>query len=201
MTPRTTGGFTRRDGFSVTEVTMILTVMSILSGAAAPAVNDYVEQAKLVRASHDVRTLSVSLARLFNDTAAEKGIEKGWGTYDLLVGAGAVPRVDGRGTEPWAAPVGAAVGLLDDQLITNGAGYAIHRRSAASGWRGAYLEQAIGSDPWGQRYAVNMKATKTGGADVVVVSAGPDGVLESLFEVDGLPTRGDDVVSLVSSGR
>jgi hypothetical protein len=46
-----------------------------------------------------------------------------------------------------------------------------------------------------------MNATKTGGVDVVVVSAGPDGVLDSRFEVDGLPARGDDMVSLVSSGR
>jgi len=50
------------------------------------------------------------------------------------------------------------------------------------------------------RYAVNMNATKMGEVDVVVVTAGPDGVLDSRFEVDGLPARGD-VVSLVSSGR
>jgi len=46
-----------------------------------------------------------------------------------------------------------------------------------------------------------MNATRMGEVDVVVVSAGPDGVLDSLFEVDGLPARGRRVVSLVSSGR
>jgi hypothetical protein len=38
------------------------------------------------------------------------------------------------------------------------------------------------------------------GMDAIVVTAGPDGMIESLFRVDGLPTRGDDIVASVSSG-
>lgn len=44
------------------EVTAVLTAMTILSSAAAPAIGDYVEDAKLVRAATDTRTLGVSLA-------------------------------------------------------------------------------------------------------------------------------------------
>jgi hypothetical protein len=126
-------------------------------------------------------------------------LEKGWRTYDLLVGAGAVPAASGPASSDWHES-GPAVGLLDHQLVINGANYTTNRPGAPFGWRGAYLEQSVSSDPWGQRYAVNVGAMNTVGVDVVVLSAGPDGIVQSAFDVDGLPTGGDDVVSIVSSG-
>jgi Tfp pilus assembly major pilin PilA len=72
--------FARCLGFSVAEVTIILTSLSILTAAAAPAVDDYVKQAKLVKAHHDVSTLSVTLIRLLSDTAADANIPNGWAT-------------------------------------------------------------------------------------------------------------------------
>lgn len=187
-------------GFSVTEVTTVLAALAILTGAAAPAVNDYVEEAKLIRAHHDVRTLGLTLVRLFNDVGSERDITNGWATYDVLVGSGSVPDAAGRGTEAWIAPVGTGVGSLDDQLITNTAGYAPYYQRRPFGWRGAYLQNSVGPDPWGHRYAVNVRAMRSSHWDTVVLSAGPDGLVESPFALDGLPTAGDDIVSLVSSG-
>ncbi|MBI4265849.1 MAG: hypothetical protein HY657_15850 [Acidobacteria bacterium] len=126
--------------------------MSILSAAAAPAVNDYVEQAKLVRAASDVRTIAVSLARLFDDAGPERHLPGGRGSYDLLVGAGAVPAAPGTRAAEWTAPLDEnRVGLLDDHLITNEAGYTPREQGGFSGWRGAYLQQHIKPDPWGHR--------------------------------------------------
>lgn len=188
-------------GFSIVEVTIILTMLSILTAAAAPAVDDYVNQAKLVRAHHDVSTLSVSLLRLFSDTAAQSKIEHGWATYDLLVGGGSIPASSGAAFDSWTATPGDTVGLLDDQLLNNTPGYtaadALHFGGA--GWRGAYLQQRVAPDPWGYRYALNMSSLRKPGLDTVVLTAGPNGVIESLFEVDGLPTGGDDIVASVSS--
>lgn len=82
-------------GFSVIEVTTTFTLLAVLSGVAAPAFDGYIEDAKLVRAHHDVATLTVSLVRLFNDVGGERGIAHGWATYDLLIGAGAVADADG----------------------------------------------------------------------------------------------------------
>jgi hypothetical protein len=234
-------------GFSVTEVTTILTAMTVLSGVAAPAVNDYVEQAKIVRAQHDVRTISVSLVRLLNDVGAERAGDRGWSAYALFVGAGATPKAGVRGTELWTLPVNAAavgplygatrelctdcaassapysgpgarsapkdtgrptkgismakplVGLLDDQLITNKAGYIQRTRVRQLGWRGAYLQDPITADPWGYRYGVNVGAMQSVSLDTVVLSAGADGIVDSPFESDGLPTSGDDIVSVVST--
>lgn len=193
-------GLQNHCGFSVTELTTVLTALTILTGAVAPAVNDYVEDAKLVRARHDVSTLGVTLVRLFNDVGFEREIKGGWATYDLLVGSGAVPDTTGRGTDGWIAPVGTNVGLLDDQLIRNTAGYTRYDGRWHFGWRGAYLQNPVSPDPWGHRYAVNMRAMRSSHWDTVVLTAGPNGLVESPFELDGLPTGGDDIVSLASSG-
>lgn len=192
----TRSGLNRCAGFSLSEVTIILTTLTVMSGLAAPAIGDYVAQAQVVRARHDVRTLAVCLIQLFGDTASERRIEGGWATQDLLVGAGAIPGAGERESIPWTAPVGGTVGLLDDQLIRNTAGYTPYR---ASGWRGSYLQDPVGPDPWGNRYAINVRALRSRHADTVVLSAGPDGLVHSLFEVDGLPTRGDDIGALVAS--
>jgi type II secretory pathway pseudopilin PulG len=77
--------------------------------------------------------------------------------------------------------------------------------NAAHSWRGAYLAGPIGPDPWGTRYAVNVEflaralgAGPSGNVnDVVVVSAGPDRVVDTQFDADGA-TSGSDVVYVFS---
>ena len=186
-------------GFSAAEVTSILAALTILSGLSAPAITDYVEDAKMVRARHDVATVGVSLIRLFDDVAFERRRPHGWQTYSLLVGAGPSPAALNAQTAPWALATGAeGVGLLDDQLLRNGPKYIPYVSAQRHGWRGAYLQQPVSADPWAHRYAVNVGAVGRD-ADIFVASAGPDGVVTLSFDADGLDHAGDDIVSLVSS--
>jgi hypothetical protein len=124
--------------------------------------------------------------------------EGGWATYDLLVGAGLTPLTETAASRGWAAS-GRTVGALDDHLIVNGPDYPTRQGRAQSGWRGAYLQDPVAADPWGYRYAVNVAAMKSPVFDTVTLSAGADGLVESAFERDGLPTTGDDIVSIVST--
>ena len=165
-------------GFSVPEAMTILTAMTILSGVAAPAMSGYLEDAKLLRARHDVRTIAASLIRLFDDVGPERAIEDGWAHADLLVGAGEAPRAGTTAAAAWTlAPAQGAVRLLDDHLVANEAGYSVMRGTLRQGWRGAYLQDAVRSDPWGQRYGVNVGMMRSQYLDTVVLSAGPDGVV------------------------
>jgi hypothetical protein len=178
----------------------ILTAMTVLSGVAAPAMSAYIDDAKLVRAQHDVRTISASLIRLFNDVGPERGIEGGWAQASLLVGAGQAPRPGTTAAAAWSREVSAeGVRLLDDHLVVNEAGYSVMSESFRRGWRGAYLQDPVRPDPWGYRYGVNVGAMRDHHLDTVVLSAGPDGVVHSPFEHDGLPTTRDDIAALVSS--
>jgi hypothetical protein len=185
-------------GYSVTEVTTILTALTILTGVAAPAVTTYVEDAKLIRAKGDVRTIAISLVRVMNDVGPQRSRDGGWATYDLLAGAGLIPAANTASAGGWSS-AGAVVGRLDDHLITNAPEYPARQLRAQFGWRGAYIQDPVAADPWGQRYAVNVAAMRSAAFDTVTLSAGPDGVVESAFERDGLPTEGDDIAAMVSS--
>jgi hypothetical protein len=187
-------------GYSVTEVMTILTALALLSGASAPAVHDYLDRAKLARAEHDVRTIAVSLVRLFDHVQPERHVRGGWATYDLMVGAGAIPRPGEAGTRPWTLPAGGGtVGWLDDHLVRNGPGYSVHAGRGSFGWRGAYLQREVGADPWGHRYAVNVRAMRGSSSDTFVLSAGPDAAVSLPFAADGLPPAGDDIVAIAAT--
>ena len=56
-------------------------------------------------------------------------------------------------------------------------------------------------DPWGNRYAVNIKALADGTSCVVVVSAGPNGQIETPFAGAAITAGGDDVVALMATVR
>ncbi len=187
-------------GFSAAEAMTILTAMTVLSGVAAPAMSGYLDDAKLVRAQHDVRTISASVIRLFNDVGPERSIDGGWARATLLIGAGEAPRAGAPAAAGWSLQRAAeGVRLLDDHLVVNEAGYSVMSGSFRRGWRGAYLQDPVRADPWGYRYAVNVGAMRSQISDTVVLSAGPDGVVHSPFEHDGLPTTRDDIVASVAS--
>jgi type II secretory pathway pseudopilin PulG len=109
-------------GFSVVELTTVLAAVTALSGMAAPAINNYLEEAKLVRARSDVRVIATSLVRMMNDVGAQSRRSAGWAQYDLLTSAGEAPIAATTAASPWSA--GDRVGRLDDHLVDNQAGYA-----------------------------------------------------------------------------
>lgn len=80
--------------------------------------------------------------------------------------------------------------------------------NAEHAWRGAYLPGPIGPDPWGTRYAVNVEflaralgAGPSGNVnDVFVLSAGPDRVVDTRFDVDGATPGSSDLLFVLSGG-
>jgi type II secretory pathway pseudopilin PulG len=106
--------------------------------------------------------------------------------------------------------------LLDNHLVTNTVGYtAVSFTSGggprpALGWRGAYVAGPIDVDPWGYVYQVNtlflavaQNATNSTGSgelrggwtqDVLVVSSGSNGLVQTDFGAAAAAAGGDDVV-------
>ncbi len=90
--------------------------------------------------------------------------------------------------------------------------------NAEFAWRGPYITAPIDPDPWGNRYASNVKfldpqadsaninaalGNDDGNGyeyDVVVLCAGPDEEVDSAIEVDGF-TAGDDDMGVVVSAN
>ena len=111
-----------------------------------------------------------------------------------------------------------------DIAITPGGNNIDFARAESSGfnapyaWRGAYLRGPVESDPWGNRYAVNvafldaaptnsLAGSITAGCnvgdfprmDVFALSAGPDEEIDTKICQDGATPGDDDFIYLVSS--
>jgi hypothetical protein len=186
-------------GFSAAETTVILSATSIVSATAAPQIQEYLENARQIKAEGDVNVIALSLIRLITNvghlgTAPEAA-------PDLLVSAGEIPETDDARTRAWSAPADdRSTQLLDDHLLSNAAGYPAATRDGF-GWHGPYLDR-LSPDPWGSRYEANVGLLhQPGGKAVVVVSAGPNRVIETPFEQVGLTPAGDDIVALVGRGQ
>lgn len=191
-------------GLSLAEVTIMLSALSVLGAVAAPSIGDYVADARQVRATSDVQTLAATFARFTIDVPGDRSLERGWASIDLLVGPGEAPLVGDGGDVAWAAGLDdTKVARLEDHLVTNTPGYPTRQGGspgAPRGWRGGYLSR-LGPDPWGHRYAINVRSTRSATADTIAISPGPNGVIETAFDADGTTPGGDDIVAVIAGGR
>ena len=82
-----------------------------------------------------------------------------------------------------------------------------YQYNAPYAWRGAYLPGPITADPWGNRYAVNVEylASALGAGpsgnvnDVLVISAGSNGIIETRYDTDGA-THANDIAYVFAGG-
>jgi type II secretory pathway pseudopilin PulG len=186
-------------GFSAAEATIILSTMSVLAAATAPALGDYVQEARHARANEEVRVIATALSRVSGDLLSRAAVPGGLKTLNFVVGPGDVPVVGTGVDAAWGTPSnGAGVGVINDHLMVNAVGYPTAGSdlpTGINGWRGPYLDRPLGADPWGHRYAVRFGHGK---AASVVLSAGPDGVVTTVDGPNGVVPAGDDVVSVIS---
>lgn len=225
-------------GMSLVEATIILMVLAVLTSVLAPSIGDYVNDARQVKAKEDVEVLGLSVARLLRDTglpfpvraAGAAPSKASTNRVDLLVSEGQLPTITaGTGVAAaaagylvqnaveWNDPVGVEVELATDHLVTNSNGYTSVTFPAAGGpipglgWRGGYLSNSTGPDPWGVRYAcstlwlnpssdVIVAANKGTNHDAFCLSAGADGNVDTDIESSangGVVVAGDDLIYVI----
>lgn len=195
----------RRHGFSLVEFALVVAAAAILTSVLTPVVLAVTDQTARFRAERDAARLRDALAQLLTDTGALRvrtGGHQGQLVY-LLVSGGVTP-VLGGGDAAWTRPLSAngVVDLLERHLIANApAGdprnaWAVPKAPRSAGWRGAYLAGPIEADPWGNRYAVNVGFFGTH-SDVVVLSAGPNGAVDSPYGQSGFRPLVDDIALVV----
>ncbi len=171
-------------GLSLVEVTIMLLVLTLLTGVLAPSIFDFVNDAKWVKVKEDCEAIGVSVARLTRDVGACLKFNGTQSCYkqnrvDLLYSDG--PDVTPSDLTPeaytyWSMGVysqqlnwdyeNSRGDSMEHQFVSNGTGpmyptpsdlgtYARVGPHFNLGWRGAYLSPPIGPDPWGRRYLVN----------------------------------------------
>lgn len=129
-----------------------------------------VNQLRLRRASSDTRELA---ARLVGPGGQVGRV--GLVGIDVLCGPGLAPDTIGGATERWAMrPVGSLAAAMVDA-------------------------RPVPADPWGNCYLVNIGAARDDErATLWILSAGPNGLVETPFASSADQPAGDDVVSPLS---
>jgi prepilin-type N-terminal cleavage/methylation domain-containing protein len=197
-------------GFTLIELTVVLAVIVTLALILTPSIANFINDSRVARAQSDCQTIASAVVQFYRDNGffpqwklANKG---GPGQIQdqvaLLVSGGNIP------TEltPTQWSTGSS-GLLTDQLMTNTPAYTLRTPTAQFGWNGPYLSSDIGSDPWNNRYMVNVGLIDTSvGAvglsgvpknAVWVISAGPNGTIETPFsQIVTAATRGGDDIAI-----
>lgn len=214
----------REHGFTLLEIIVVLAVIGALAAMLAPVVFRYIDDAKRQQAQSDVHMIAASINQMYKDTGRYPFYKNGIGALKLTAADDVVVLSSNEACGAAAATLALdltapAVGTsgvattalcdsLADQLIKNlptltGTPYAL---TGARAWKGPYLERIPTLDPWGRSYLVNI-----GNADpsaetfatlkwVVAISAGPDGVMQTVLTAlasSNPQVAGDDVIARV----
>ncbi len=204
-------------GFTLIELTVVLAVIVTLALVLTPSIANFLNDSRTARARTDCQTIAAAVVEFYKDSGFfpqwSRATDGGPGTFDaqldLLVTAGNAPRVEATGGLTEVGQVGGwvsgRIGAASDQLVSNAAGYALRTAVSPFGWNGPYVSSGLGSDPWNNRYIINIGmiavgqgAMTAGGvvkSAVWVLSAGPNGTIETAYSqpITTAVLGGDDI--------
>lgn len=205
-------------GVTLIEATIVLMVVAILIGAAAPSGARAIDRARYARAVTDMEAIKTAITNFLTDGAGSQGYDgftidgdQQGEPVDILVSDGDIPRsISLTGGAEWDDPVdntNGAVDFLERHLITNNPrGSALNAYDTAGGpnsgyWRGAYLTGPVDPDPWGNRYAVNTERLWASeglrDVDVLVLSTGPDEEIDTAYNTNFSVPGDDDIIVII----
>jgi type II secretory pathway pseudopilin PulG len=183
---------------------VVLAIIAVLAAVLTPIVTGYLDQARVVRATGDVKTIADALRLFYKDTgyypvySSLANARTGTTIAHELVGPGDTPAT----TIGWAFASGTSASLIT-QLNQNIFGLPTGSQVTNPGkvaYRGPYIG-ALDSDPWGNAYVVTAdNLTNSGTNWAFVVSAGPNGQLDTSpnqANTAAFALSGDDIVAVI----
>lgn len=170
-----------KKGFTLVEVLVVAGIIAILAGILVPLIFKEIDESKISRASADVRAISTALIVFKKDVGQ-------WPTKNGACADG-VTLLNGNGNMPAnIAPQGfdqTSTENYDEPLVSNSGGC-----YGANVWKGPYIA-VVSPDPWGNAYFTNAKDFNTQGAPVWILSAGPNGTVDT--PASSTAVVGDDI--------
>ena len=176
---RKAGETMQRAGFTIFELVVLVFVVMASTALVYPVVTSEIRRTDRANAEEQCQKIAEALEEYLNDRADDKErfpVEplSGKPLY-WLRGPGIVP-----GNNPFRN--GPAHGRLFQVLR--------ERDPSTPSWNGPYLD-LIEPDPWGNAYLVNTRGLFDDRERVWVLSAGPDGIVDT--SPSSRETRGDDI--------
>jgi prepilin-type N-terminal cleavage/methylation domain-containing protein len=204
-------------GFTLIEIIVAVALVAILSAAIAPSVLNNIAQGRIARTQSDVQALGSAIMRFKSDTGLFPRCAKAafpdtsGNQVDFLASSTGTFPAMGAGKN-WSAATftngTVASGCVEDftsHLITGksrASTDSLYARASnpedpnSFGFRSGLIS-ADQADPWGHKYVANVAALGHTGQAVWVLSAGPNGVMETAVADTGFfasqAVVGDDI--------
>lgn len=193
-------------GYTLTEMTAVVATAGVLTAVMLPVAISQVQTGRVTAAAGNISALNSAVSSLLRDTGdypmrggpANTFAERYH--FTLLLSTGP----DGTTTvRPDIAALGTITseGTFESHFFSNATGYST---AGDQQWRGPYLSKR-GLDPWGKSFLIYLEgvreaanpdnATHTTAKNILVISAGPNGVVETR-PTDSSP-QGDDIITVL----
>jgi len=179
-------------GFTLIEVVVVVAVIAILAAVLTPYITKYIDDSKIAKTRNEAQVIAAAVTNAYKDLGRWPNRINAATDYGGLYTGATTPAAAFFGAATgWAAP-GAPWNSLDTHLVTNG-----HTYPAAGDtrWAGPYAAQ-LPTDPWGRPYvinAANFTSVVVPPIPVWILSAGPNGIVETNIAAATTVTGGDDI--------
>ena len=177
-------------GFTLIEVIVVAGIIAILAGILVPMIFNQIDESRITRAQADVKSTATAILAFRKDTGKWPSFSAG--TYpcnspanggdasviSILNSDGKSPSITGAGWADITTSLRYNL-LFQENPTTKGNNcYPNPVNQASTGWKGPYLT-SYQSDPWGNQYIINSADFEIQGNGVWVISAGPDGIVQT----------------------
>ena len=195
----------RSKGFTLIELAVVLAIIAVLAAILTPIVTSYLDQARLARAQADAKTLADAIKLCQRDTGrwpvyaspGDFGLNTIAGGRTLIGGSSGSNPADPQGT--WNIASAVASSSLETYLNGNFTGLSTTNAFPKAGFRGPYIA-SLDSDPWGNKYILTASNLAGTANHAFVISAGPDGILQTApnqAATQQFAVGSDDIVSVI----
>jgi general secretion pathway protein G len=192
----------RARGFTLIELAVVLAIIAVLAAILTPLVTGYLDQARVSRAQADLRTIADAIKLHQRDTGRYPIYNSGGypntvsdGTKTIFGGPGNAP----TDTASWSLSTATAATSLESWINGNYTSVSTTNTFPKAGFRGPYVAN-IEADPWGNQYLLNAGNLNGGANHAFLVSAGPNGVLDTTKDqtaTAALVAGSDDIIAVI----
>lgn len=177
-------------------------IIAILAGILVPMIFNQIDESKITKAQGEVKSIENALKMFNKDTGQWPMWVDATGSLPCNAGnATLVTLLNSQGDATTAAFGMSVLPNWDATTYSTGLNTLLQQASTCfpdtkttpnKGWKGPYFPgPTVPADPWGNPYVVNSKDFETAGKFVWVLSAGPNGKLET--DTIDTATKGDDI--------
>ena len=180
-------------GFTLIEVVVVVAVIAILAAVLTPYITKYIDDSKVAKARNEAQVIAAAVTNAYKDLGRWPNRINAATDYGGLYTGTVLPAgtIIGAATG-WTPPAAATWSSLDTHLVSNGHTYPL---AGDTKWAGPYAT-TLPVDPWGRPYvinAANFTSVVVPPIPVWVLSAGPNGVIETNIAAATTVTGGDDI--------